>query len=73
MPQPRIMWIIFKMPNGFPDPYVARRWIITGQVHATEGMLTADTLEELRAKLPYGLTREPRRDDGDEMLIETWR
>jgi hypothetical protein len=70
--QPLVMWVIYRTPKDYPDCYVARCWRITGVVHATDGTLTADTLEELRAKLPLGLRRVSRHTDDDPVIVETW-
>lgn len=66
-------WTIFTHPEDFPEHYVARRWV-TSEVGAlpTEDVLIADTLEELRAKLPRGLVLTHRMPQDDPAIVEIW-
>jgi len=69
---PLIMWTVYHMRTT--GKYVARRWAVTG---ASEPVLTgdaymADTLEAIRARLPQGLYCQPRYEQDDPSIVETW-
>jgi len=67
------MWAIYRHPKDYPDSFVARLWhIVSGELQATEQIFVAPTLEEIRLKLPYGLTRLPRDRRDDPVIVETW-
>jgi hypothetical protein len=69
------IWVIYDHPSDFPDEFVARRWIIIPMRHCympTADFYTAKTLDDIRARLPKGLTRLPRQDDDDVVIVETW-
>lgn len=67
------MWVVYDHPADAPDTFVARRWDVTaGDPTATSYLFTADTLEDLRAKLPLGLTRLDRSPLDDPVIVETW-
>lgn len=66
-------WCIYDHPRDFPNKYVMRRWDIrAGQMAATDDMALADTLEEIRAKVPAGLYRLERFRDDDPCIVEVW-
>ncbi len=52
-----------------PGRFVARKWKLNTP---TPELLQATTLEQLRSKLPPGLTRIPRAAADDPKIVETW-
>lgn len=66
------MWTVYDHPSDMPDAFVARMWLVGPEVRATGSVLTADTLEALRDKLPPGLACLPRRPDDDPAIVEVW-
>jgi len=66
-------WTIYDRPKDYPDQFVARCWRISpGKLQPTGDMFTGDTLDEVRALLPYGLVRVTRYPDDDPKIVETW-
>ena len=63
------LWTIYRHPKDYPDKYVARKFILD---KPTSEILIGDTLEELRALLPFGLTRLERDLGDDPLIVETW-
>lgn len=63
------MWVIYKKPKDYPDFFVARRWILD---KPTDEIILADTLDELRKKIPYGLIRFNANIFDDPVIIEIW-
>lgn len=67
------IWTVYRRPTDFPFHYVARRWDVRdGQERATDVVLLAPTLEELRGKLPPMLTMIPRQPGDDPVVVEVW-
>jgi hypothetical protein len=69
------MWTVYYRPRDNPDKWVARRFEIGGgwpDPLPTNDMFVADTLEELRALLPPGLTCIPRNPGDHPVVIESW-
>jgi hypothetical protein len=67
------MWTIYDHPRDMPEHWVARRWEVSGTGGvATPEVLTADTLEALRAQLPPDLCRMPRQPGDDPTIVEVW-
>lgn len=67
------IWTIYDHPKDYPDSYVARLSLVgPGITAVTNAMFTADTLEELRRLLPLGLTRLPRQERDDPVIVEVW-
>jgi len=67
------MWTIYFHPRDYPDGFVARMWVISSKgAAATDMVLTASTLEEIRNKLPLGLTRLERDPADEPQIVETW-
>lgn len=63
------IWIVLQYPPEHPDCFVAQRF----QVEKPTGeKLIAHSLEELRKKMPPGLTICPRMPSDDHRLVETW-
>jgi hypothetical protein len=66
-------WTIYDHPRDYPDCFVARKWLAQrGGVVATTEMFTADTLDELRALLPPGLTCLARLPGDEPQIVEVW-
>jgi hypothetical protein len=63
------VWIVYDSPSDFPGRYVARRFKMN---EPTSDVLTAATLEDLRALLPAGLIRLERTEHDQPHLVEVW-
>lgn len=67
------IWTITANPSDVPGKHVARRHECrAGGVFATGDHRVADTLDEVRAMLPSGLTRFPSDLDDDPVIVESW-
>jgi len=70
------IWVIYKHPTDYPTKYVARKWTTTDSKEKillpTEFRLIADTIEEIRNKLPKSLTKVERDVTDDPCIVETW-
>jgi hypothetical protein len=60
---------IYDHPEDYPNKFVARLW--DGNV-PTEIMVTADTLDGIRAKIPNGMVRLECNWRDDPAIVETW-
>jgi hypothetical protein len=70
---PMHLWVIYDHPRDFPDRFVARKHhVVPGASGPTLEILTADTLDDLRAKLPAGLVLLSRHPMDDPVIVETW-
>ena len=70
MKQARIPLIcVYDHPTDYPDKFIARLWY--GSV-PTRIMATADTLEELRDKIPSSMVRMDRHPKDDPCIVEVW-
>jgi hypothetical protein len=63
------VWIVYDSPSDFPGCYVARRFKMD---KPTSDVLTAATLDDLRALLPPGLIRLERTEHDQPHLVEVW-
>jgi hypothetical protein len=73
MNQPLIIWTITHNTKDFGDKWVARPTIVPNEhPNMEDGYLIADTLEELRDKLPPGLSRLQRDPNDDPVIVEVW-
>ena len=63
-----IAWIVMHEPSEYPDKVVAR--LVTNA--PTPYMLLADSLAELQAQLPGGLTRSDRQLADPPEVLEIW-
>jgi hypothetical protein len=63
------LWTVYKHPLDYPDKFVARRWLLDKW---TPDVIVADTLEELREKLPRGLYNLGRDSRDEPQIVETW-
>jgi hypothetical protein len=65
---PTVGWVVMQGLPDHPGKMVAR--LVTDS--QTSYLLTADTLADLREKLPAGLDRSERRPTDPPEVIETW-
>ena len=67
------VWTIYRpTTREYPGVWVARMHVVLPEPRPTRFLLCHDTLEELRAILPPGLTRMTR-DPGDSPeIVESW-
>lgn len=70
--EPLSIWTVYQRPADFPTKFVARRWLATGELVATDNVLLDDTLDALRNRLPPGLIQMPRDPSDDPTIVETW-
>jgi len=66
-----LIWTVTARPGDYPDKYVARPTSIR-EKSVLGVVLLADTLDELRAALPYGLNCLARADVDDAVVVEAW-
>ena len=70
MKQARIPLIcVYDHPTDYPDKFIARLWDCN---IPTRIMVTADTLEELREKIPNTMVRMDRHPQDDPCVVEVW-
>jgi len=70
MRQARIPLIcVYEHPTDYPDKFIARLWDCNVPTHI---MATADTLEELRDKIPSSMVRMDRHPKDDPCIVEVW-
>lgn len=63
------IWTIYRHPVDYPHDYVARRFEYD---KPTADVLTAPTLDAIRAKLPEGLYHMARHPNDDPKIVEVW-
>lgn len=63
------IWTIYDHPIDYPDHWVARLWM---NDQPTEEIRLADSLEELRNRLPPGLVCLSRHQADDPKIVEVW-
>jgi hypothetical protein len=61
---------VYKHPKDYPDKYVARLWDIHKK--ATRYIVTGDSLEHIRSKIPDTMHRLPPTPVDDPVIVETW-
>ena len=67
------LWTIYDHPRDYPDVFVARMFLVDAKGwFATDKVVTAESLEHLRLKLPPGLYRLRRHADDDAKIVEVW-
>jgi hypothetical protein len=68
-------WTIYYSPRDFPDKFVVRRHDIfrsKKEPEASSEFYVADSLEEIRKRIPFGLACLTR-SEGDKLsVVETW-
>ena len=60
---------IYDHPTDYPDKFIARLWDCSAP---TNIIATADTLEELRAKIPDCMVKLDRHPQDDPRIVEVW-
>lgn len=63
------VWTVYKSPKDYPGKFVARRW---DGLKPTDDVIVADSLAEVREKLPLGLICLDRNLLDDAAIVETW-
>jgi hypothetical protein len=63
------IWIIYDNPSDYPGQFVARRFQMN---RPTADVLTAGSLEAVRALLPAGLVRLERTQHDQPHIVEVW-
>lgn len=69
----RSFWVIYRRPTDFPNtPYVMREHLgdSKGNVKPTENFIMANSLEEIRAKVPAGAVRMDRHPKDEAQIVE---
>lgn len=70
MKQARIPLIcVYDHPKDYPDKFIARLWDCDIPTHI---IATADTLEELREKIPSTMVKLNRDSQDDPCIVEVW-
>jgi hypothetical protein len=73
------MWTVYFNPSDFPGKYVARRFdifrnkTISGE-HSLPSIehFVADSLQEIRERIPFGMVCLMRSEGDDANIVETW-
>lgn len=67
-------YVIYEHPKDKPDKFVVRKWTIyPGEAIPSASLYSeADTLEDARSSLPYGLNKMPVFPDDDPVIAEVW-
>jgi hypothetical protein len=63
------IWAIYFNPKDYPGKFVLRKWI---NDIPTDEVYTADSLDEIRMKVPLGLMCIKRYPQDDPVIVETW-
>jgi|SRR5277367_5300502 len=69
------MWTVYYDPRDFPGKYVARRHDIfrdKKESRPSSQYFVADSLDEIRALIPYGMACLTRSEEDDARIVETW-
>jgi hypothetical protein len=67
------IWVIYQNPRDFPGKWVLRAQMATPDgVTALPQCVVADSLDEARSRVPYGLIRMTRHPNDDPVIYETW-
>lgn len=67
------MWVVTQNPTDYPGQFVAREWLIGGDVlGATLNHHVADTLDDVRDLIPPGLVQVDRHPKDDPAIVECW-
>lgn len=67
-----LMWTVTWNSSDYPRQAVARPHLIGRELQALREVVVADSLNELRKKLPAGLTKIDRDPEDDPVIIEVW-
>lgn len=63
------MWIVYEKPLDHPTKFIARKWSLD---KPTKIYHSADTLEEIRKKIPPNLYNLGRQPGDDPKIVEVW-
>jgi hypothetical protein len=63
------LYVIYQNPADFPGLYVCR---VFENDRPTREHWTGRTLDEVRSQLPADLSRLPRADSDDPVIVEVW-
>lgn len=68
------MYVIYAQPRDYPDAFICRRHMVRrGEVSVDQLLFAAgETLGEIRARLPGGLTNIGRKPDDVPAIAEVW-
>ena len=66
------MWVVTGSPSDYPGQWVARLYLTLPEAGPTNCAIIGDSLDAVRAALPLGLTRLPRYQDDDPVIVEVW-
>ncbi len=66
-----LVWNVTANPSDYPDSITARPFSARGNA-PYNAVLSAATLDELRGKLPPGLTMIARTKADDPVIVESW-
>ena len=67
------MITVYRHPDDYKDKYVARLYIVEkGVTKCTTAIVLADTLDEIRTKIPSHLFRMPRSENDLESVVESY-
>jgi hypothetical protein len=68
------IWTVCFNPSDFPGKYTCRRQtVMGGAINADPDCLVADRLITIRRQMiRRGLTRMPRYEDDDPVIVEVW-
>lgn len=68
-----LLWAISTGTRDYGQKFIARPHFIRRGEHEPMGLhLEAASLDEIRAKIPAGMTRLPRDADDDPVIVESW-
>lgn len=68
-----VMYVIYRYPADYPDKYVMRKTFITSSgIVMDRDCVLADSLEEVRSKVPPNLYNIGRSPMDEEQIVETW-
>ncbi|MBK1667325.1 hypothetical protein CKO28_04690 [Rhodovibrio sodomensis] len=66
-------WTVYEHPSDLSSAYAARRWRARdGRLQRTDELICAQTLGELRARLPEGLVHRTRGPGDPANVLEVW-
>jgi hypothetical protein len=70
------MFTVYERPRDYPDKFVVRRWWIGKELGKptpdADWFYVADTLEEVRARVPAHCVRMERHPSDDLRIVEVW-
>lgn len=65
---------VYKNPTDFPNKYVARSWLITGNriLVSRKIFIVRDNINDIRAAIPLDMTRMDRFENDPKCILETY-